>query len=100
MIECIRETVLHELGHYFGLAHPHQFGDLRGGESVFELESRLAEHREVFGDEGVVDRLTGGAPAAEEPSTPGEIDTDSLLPPPSASGSENSPDAPLVPRAD
>ncbi|MAZ27132.1 MAG: preprotein translocase subunit SecG [Cytophagaceae bacterium] len=48
----------------------------------------------------VMDRLTGGAPAVEEPSTPGEIDTDSLLPPPSASGSETSPDAPLVPRAD
>lgn len=47
----------------------------------------------------VMDRLGGSAPAAEQ-SAPGEIDTDALLPPPSASDSETAPDAPLVPRAD
>ena len=49
----------------------------------------------------VMDRLggSGSAPAAEQ-TAPGEIDTDALLPPPSASDSETAPDAPLVPRAD
>ena len=49
----------------------------------------------------VMDRLGGSssAPAAEQ-TAPGEIDTDALLPPPSASDSETAPDAPLVPRAD
>jgi preprotein translocase subunit SecG len=47
----------------------------------------------------VMDRLGGSAPAAEQ-GEPGDIDTDALLPPPSASDSETAPDAPLVPRAD
>ena len=45
----------------------------------------------------VIDRIGGGsAPAAAEPATPAEINTDGLLPPPSGSDS----DTPLVPRAD
>ncbi|APX23732.1 MAG: preprotein translocase subunit SecG [Rhodobacteraceae bacterium] len=51
----------------------------------------------------VMDRLTGNAPAAETggsaTGTDG-IDTDALLPPPSAEDGNTSPDAPLVPRAD
>ncbi|MCA0961501.1 preprotein translocase subunit SecG [Salipiger bermudensis] len=47
----------------------------------------------------VMDRLGGSAPAAEQ-SEPGDLDTDALLPPPSASDSDSAPDAPMVPRAD
>lgn len=43
----------------------------------------------------ILDRL-GDAPASATTSEPGEIDTDALLPPPTAGGD----DAPLVPRAD
>lgn len=42
----------------------------------------------------ILDRI-GTAPAAEESGAPATIDTDGLLPPPSADG-----DAPPVPRAD
>ncbi|MBU2962958.1 preprotein translocase subunit SecG [Citreicella sp. C3M06] len=45
----------------------------------------------------VMDRLTGGA-STQEPAADGTLDTDALLPPPSASGADA--DAPLVPRAD
>ncbi|EPX75977.1 preprotein translocase subunit SecG [Salipiger mucosus] len=50
----------------------------------------------------VMDRLTGNAPAATEDSggNADELDTDSLLPPPSAGDAEGDSDAPLVPRAD
>lgn len=45
----------------------------------------------------ILDRVGGSAPAAVEPAAPGEgLDTDALLPPPSADGG----DAPSVPRAD
>ncbi len=48
----------------------------------------------------ILDRIGNDAPASE-PAAPGgigDIDTDSLIPPPSAEGVEG--DAPLVPRAD
>ncbi|PYG28045.1 preprotein translocase subunit SecG [Pelagimonas varians] len=46
----------------------------------------------------ILDRVGGGAPAVEETADPaGELDTDALLPPPSAGGDA---DAPLVPTAD
>jgi preprotein translocase subunit SecG len=46
----------------------------------------------------ILDRVGGGAPVAEETADPaGELDTDALLPPPSAGGDA---DAPLVPTAD
>lgn len=51
----------------------------------------------------VLDRLSGGsdAPAATEDGSPAPLDTDSLLPPPSAGAdAPTDPDAPLVPRAD
>ena len=44
----------------------------------------------------VMDRLGSGTADAPAETAPGEIDTDALLPPPSAA----EPDAPLVPRAD
>lgn len=48
----------------------------------------------------ILDRLgtSGGAPAAEEPAAPGDLDLDGLLPPPAAEGGDAG--APLVPRAD
>ncbi|WP_136442801.1 preprotein translocase subunit SecG [Pacificoceanicola onchidii] len=47
----------------------------------------------------ILDRI-GNAPAAEEGSdAPAPLETDGLLPPPSADGSADT-DAPLVPRAD
>ncbi|MCR8550672.1 preprotein translocase subunit SecG [Salipiger sp. P9] len=51
----------------------------------------------------VMDRLTGDAPATDsgQGSTgTGDLNTDALLPPPSAEDSTTAPDAPLVPRAD
>ncbi|WP_417719680.1 preprotein translocase subunit SecG [Salipiger sp.] len=50
----------------------------------------------------VMDRLTGGTPASEAPATEGApLDTDSLLPPPSATDAPaGTTDEPLVPRAD
>lgn len=43
----------------------------------------------------ILDRL-GDAPASSQSATPDALDTDALLPPPTAGGE----DAPLVPRAD
>lgn len=48
----------------------------------------------------VMDRLSGDAPAAESGEAGDGIDTDALLPPPSAEDSNTAPDAPLIPRAD
>ncbi len=46
----------------------------------------------------ILDRVGGGAPTAEQSADPaGDLDTDALLPPPTAGGDA---DAPLVPRAD
>ena len=46
----------------------------------------------------VMDRLSGSAPASETGDGTAPLDTDSLLPPPSA-GDTGDADAPLVPRA-
>lgn len=47
----------------------------------------------------ILDRLGGSAPVLDQPAPGiGDIDTDALLPPPSADGVTG--DAPLVPRAD
>ncbi|ETW11987.1 preprotein translocase subunit SecG [Roseivivax marinus] len=51
----------------------------------------------------IMDRLNGGPATVEDgdaPASDGGLDTDGLLPPPSAEGGDGEGDAPLVPRAD
>jgi hypothetical protein len=50
-------TLPHELGHYFGLAHPHAYGNIEAGVAGLNMGALTNIYRQEFGQESVIDNL-------------------------------------------